>query len=108
MLQIPSAYQNLLQNFTPRPSTGFTTSFSYPIKRSFKRIGITYSFDDTSVQTFSTASTLYFESINFRGIYGPNSLTGIQTSKVVPNFSYSNIDNPQHPHKERAFSFPRA
>jgi len=101
-LQIPSAYQNLLQNFT-QTSTGFTTSFSYPIKRSFKRVGITYSFDDTSLQTFSTASTLYFESINFRGIYGPNSLTGIQTSKIVPNFSYNHIDNPQHPHTGKSF-----
>ena len=100
-IQLPSAYQNLLQNFT-QTSTGFTTSLSYPIKRSFKRIGITYSFDDTSVQTYSAASTLYFESINFRGIYGPNSLNGIQTSKVVPNFSYSSIDNPQHPHKGKS------
>ncbi len=102
VLQIPSAYQNLLQNFT-QTSTGFTTSFSYPIKHSFKRVGITYSYDDTSVQTFSTASTLYFESINFRGIYGPNSLNGIKTSKVVPNFSFSTIDNPQRPHHGKSF-----
>ncbi len=40
------------------------------------------------MQTFSAASTLYFESLTFRGISGPNSLNGIQTSKVVPNFSY--------------------
>ncbi len=101
VLQLPSAYQNLLQNFT-QTSTGFTTSFSYPIRHSFKRVGITYSFDDTSLQTFSTASTLYFESINFRGVYGPNALTGIQTSKIVPNFSYSSIDVPQRPHKGKS------
>ena len=44
---LPASYQDLLQNFT-QTSTGFTTSFSYPIKRSFKRVGITYSFDDSS------------------------------------------------------------
>ena len=102
VISIPSAYQNLLQNFT-QTSTGFTTSLSYPIKRSFKRVGITYSFDNTSVQTFSAASTLYFESINFRGISGPNSLNGIVTSMIVPNFSYNHIDNPARPHSGRSF-----
>lgn len=97
VIQFPQSYQNLLQNFT-QTSTGFTSSLSYPIKRSFKRIGLTYSFDDTSVQTFSQASSLYFQSLNFRGLSGPNSLNGIITSKVVPNFSYNRIDNPMRPH----------
>ena len=102
VIQLPASYQALLQNYT-QTSTGFTTSLSYPIKRSFKRVGITYSLDDTSVQTYSAASTLYFESINFRGLSGPNSLTGIITSKVVPNFSYNRIDNPQRPHSGKSF-----
>jgi outer membrane protein insertion porin family len=96
-LNLPASYEALLQNFT-QTSTGFTSSLSYPIKRSFKRVGLTYSFDDSSVQTFSAASTDYFEALEFRGISGPNSLTGILTSKVVPNFSYNKIDNPQRPH----------
>ena len=50
---LPASYQSLLQNFT-QTSTGATTSLSYPIKRSFKRVGITYSFDDSSVQTSSS------------------------------------------------------
>ena len=85
-INLPQSYQALLQNFT-QTSTGFTTSLTYPIKRSFKRVGITYSFDNSSVQTFSAASTDYFEALAFRGISGPNSLNGIITSKVVPNFS---------------------
>jgi len=96
-INLPASYQALLQNYT-QTSTGFSTSFSYPIKRSFKRVGITYSFDNTTLQTFSAASTLYFESLAFRGLSGPNALSGIQTSKVVPNFSYNRIDNPQRPH----------
>ena len=103
-LNLPSSYQALLQNFT-QTSTGFTSSLSYPIKRSFKRIGITYGFDDSSLQTFSAASTDYFEALEFRGISGPNALTGIITSKVVPNFSYSKIDNPQRPHKGQSVYF---
>jgi outer membrane protein insertion porin family len=104
VLNLPQSYQALLQNFT-QTSTGFTTSLSYPIKRSFKRVGITYSFDDSSVQTFSAASTDYFESLAFRGISGPNSLEGIKTSKVVPNFSLNKIDNPQRPHQGESLYF---
>jgi outer membrane protein insertion porin family len=96
-VSLPASYQALLQNFT-QTSTGATTSVSYPIKRSFKRVGITYSFDDSSVQTFSAASADYFQALAFRGISGPNALNGIITSKVVPNFSYNRIDNPQRPH----------
>jgi outer membrane protein insertion porin family len=101
-INLPASYQALLQNYT-QTSTGFSTSLSYPIKRSFKRVGMTYSFDDTTLQTYSAASTLYFESLAFRGLSGPNALTGIQTSKVVPNFSYNRIDNPQHPHSGQSF-----
>jgi outer membrane protein insertion porin family len=96
-LNLPNSYLNQLQNFT-QTSTGFTTSLSYPIKRSFKRVGISYQLDDSSVQTYSTASQLYFESLAFRGISGPNSLSGILTSKIVPSFSYNHIDNPSRPH----------
>jgi outer membrane protein insertion porin family len=101
-VNLPASYQALLQNYT-QTTTGFTTSLSYPIKRSFKRVGITYAFDNTSLQTYSAASTLYFESLAFRGLSGPNALTGIVTSKVIPNFSYNRIDNPQRPHSGQSF-----
>jgi len=103
-LNLPQSYQALLQNFT-QTSTGFTTSLTYPIKRSFKRVGITYSFDNSSVQTFSAASTDYFEALAFRGISGPNALNGIITSKVVPNFSFQRFDNPQRPHSGQSIYF---
>jgi outer membrane protein insertion porin family len=100
----PTSYLAYLQNYT-QTATGFTTSLTYPIKRSFKRIGITYGFDDSSLQTYSTASQDYFEALEFRGIQGPTALTGIQTSKLVPNFSYNKIDNPQRPHQGQSFFF---
>src|SRR5271169_3965072 len=101
-VNLPASYQALLQNYT-QTSTGFTTSLSYPLKRSFKRVGITYAFDVSTLQTYSASSTLYFESLAFRGLSGPNALTGIQTSKVIPNFSYNRIDNPQRPHNGQSF-----
>jgi outer membrane protein insertion porin family len=103
-INLPASYQAYLQNYT-QTSTGFTTSLSYPIKRSFKRIGITYGLDDSSLQTFSTASSDYFEALEFRGIQGPNALNGIITSKIVPNFSYNKIDNPQRPHQGQSLYF---
>ncbi len=41
----------------------------------------------------------------FRGIQGPNALNGIITSKIVPNFSYNKIDNPQRPHNGQSIYF---
>jgi len=83
---------NSLQNFT-QSSTGFTLSSSYPLHRSFKRVGITYSFDNSSTQVFSSASRNLFEQLAFRGFAGPNALQGVITSKIIPNFSFSTLDS---------------
>jgi outer membrane protein insertion porin family len=47
----------------------------------------------------SNASKILFTDLAFRGISGPNSLEGIITSKVLPNFSFSTIDSPISPHR---------
>ncbi len=96
-----SVLQNL-QNFTQARS-GFTVSASYPLHRSFKRLGLTYSFDSSTVETFSQASQAYFELLAFRGVSGPNALKGIVTSKVVPSFSFNTIDNPMKPSRGHSF-----
>jgi outer membrane protein insertion porin family len=101
-LNLPDSLLNSLQNFT-QDSVGFTANVSYPIRRSFKRVGLTYSFDNSSIKTFSDASKQYFEFISFRNVSGPNSLEGITTSKLVPSFSFSTIDNPMRPHSGRSF-----
>ena len=86
-----------LQNFS-QSRTGFTVSASYPLKsRSFKRVGLTYSFDVSSLNVFSTISQLYFQQLNFRNISGPDALKGVITSKVIPSFTLNTINNPQHP-----------
>ena len=100
-LNLPSNFLNSLQNFTQN-STGFTVSASYPIRRSFKRVGLTYSLDRSSITTFTDASRQYFEFLAFRNISGPNSLEGIVTSKIVPSFSMSTIDSPMRPHSGRS------
>jgi outer membrane protein insertion porin family len=100
-LNLPSAILDRLQNYNTS-SKGFTVSTSYPLRRSLKRLGLSYSFDNTSVSVFSDASRSLFEQLAFRGIAGPAALNGINTSKVVPTFSVSTIDNPQRPHRGRS------
>jgi len=97
-VNLPADVANTLQNFS-QSQTGFTVSASYPIKRSFKRVGLTYSYQVSSIQTFSTASQQYFEAVNFDGVSGPNSLSGIRTSSVTPSFTYNTIDSPYQPHR---------
>jgi outer membrane protein insertion porin family len=101
-LNLPTDVLNTLQNFS-QSQTGFTVSASYPIKRSFKRVGLSYSYQLSSVQTFSTASQQYFEAVNFDGVAGPNSLKGIRTSKITPSFTFNTIDNPYQPHHGTSF-----
>ena len=96
-LNLPQSYLDLLQNFT-QSSTGFTLSSSYPLHRSFKRVGLTYSFDVSSTTVFSAASRQLFEQLNFRNVSGPNALEGVVTSKILPSFTINKIDNPMHPH----------
>lgn len=87
--------QNLL-NYTQN-SKGLSLSASYPIKHSFARVGITYGFDKSDVVTQTTAAQAYFQYINFSGVAGPNSLTGIRTSHVVPSYSYNTVNHPISP-----------
>ena len=102
-LNLPNAVLQNLQNYT-QSSAGFTTSLSYPLRHSFKRVGITYSFDRSSLLALSTASKNLFEYLAFRGISGPNALEGIITSKIFPNFSFNTIDSPISPHHGQQFT----
>jgi outer membrane protein insertion porin family len=86
------------QNFTQN-SDGFTLFASYPLRRSFARVGLTYSLSRSSLTAFSAASETYFEAINFSGLTGPNALTGIITSQIMPTYLYSTINSTWTPTK---------
>jgi outer membrane protein insertion porin family len=94
---LPAAQQALVQNYN-QSTTGLTLSASYPIRRSFKRVGITYSFNKSSITAFSPASTTLFQTLAFRsGIQGQNALQGIYSSQVSFSYAYNNISNPYNP-----------
>jgi outer membrane protein insertion porin family len=88
--------QSFFQNFQQN-SSGFTVFASYPLRRSFARLGLTYSFSVSSLETFSAASTSYFTALNFRGIEGPNALTGITSSQIMPTYLYNTMNHPWSP-----------
>jgi outer membrane protein insertion porin family len=97
-LNLPSAALQNLQNYS-QSSVGFTTSMSYPLRRSFKRLGMSYTLDRSTLLPLSTASKNLFDYIAFRGISGPNAVNGIITSKIFPNFSFNTLDSGISPHK---------
>lgn len=99
-LNLPAAQLQNLQNYS-QSSVGFTTSVSYQLHRSFKRVGMTYSLDRSSLIALSTASKTLFDYIAFRGISGPNAVNGIITSKIFPNFSFNHLDSGISPHSGR-------
>ena len=87
--------QNLLNYI--QTGHGFSVSASYPLRRSFSRLGITYGFDISDIKVETTAAQSYFDYINFSGISGPNALTGIRTSRIVPSYSYNTVNHPITP-----------
>jgi len=88
----PNNLLNYLNN-----TYGFTASASKMLRRSFARVGLTYGFSVNHIRTLSTAATQYFDYINFEGVNGPNSLTGIHTSSITPSYSYNTVSNPINP-----------
>jgi outer membrane protein insertion porin family len=91
-------------NYTQK-SRGLTTTVSYPIKRSFARLGLTYGYDDSTIITNSTGAQTYFSYINFEGVNGPNSLSGIRTSKIIPSYSYNSKNHPLNPTQGKSIFF---
>ena len=101
-INLPAELQENLQNYT-QSSRGFAINLAYPLHRSFKRVGISYSYDDSSIVALTTASQTLFNFLSFSGISGPNALNGIITSKITPSFSINSLDRALYPHKGSSF-----
>ena len=78
-------------------SAGFTTYASTLLRRSFARVGVTYSFQQDKIETFSSSANNLFSYLSFEGVSGPNSLEGITTSEITPNYFYNTVDHPITP-----------
>jgi outer membrane protein insertion porin family len=103
--QSVSINPEFVQNYTQN-STGFTAFAQYPVKRlSFTRLGLTYGLTRTNIKPFNDASSLLFETIQFRSISGPSALNGIVSSTITPTISYNTIDNPINPRTGKSFYY---
>ncbi len=96
-LNVSQAQLQSLQNYT-QSSKGFTVSASYPLHRSFKRVGATYSYDVSSLIALTSASKQLFNYLAFSGISGPSALNGIVTSKILLQYSKNSLDAALYPH----------
>jgi len=100
-----TAQQSTIQSFN-QSQTGLTVSAGYPIRRTFKRIGATYSLNTSNVQAFSPATSNLFQFLNFRhGTTGQTALNGIVTSQLSLSFMYDTIGDPYRPRTGKSFSF---
>ncbi|HTZ57423.1 MAG TPA: outer membrane protein assembly factor BamA [Acidobacteriaceae bacterium] len=89
---LTAAQQSLTQNYN-QSATGLNFSISYPLRHAFKRVGLTYSWDKSSITTFSQASANLFQLLAFRSgqIQGPNALEGIYTSSASLSYQYNKV-----------------
>jgi outer membrane protein insertion porin family len=101
---LSTATSSLLQKYN-QASTGFSVSGSYPIRHSFKRLGVTYTLDRSSISTFSAASSNFFQTLAFRsGIQGQNALDGIVSSMASFSFLENKLDASYQPHNGHEIS----
>ncbi len=83
---------------------GFTVFTSYPLRRSFARLGLSYGYSTTQYETISTAAKTYFDYVNFQGLAGANQLSGIKTSQLIPSYTYNSVDHPITPSRGHSIS----
>ena len=78
-------------------SVGFTSFLSYPLKRSFARVGVTYGYNVQDIKTLTPAADSYFNYLYFQNVGGPNALSGIRTSQIIPSYNYNTVNHPITP-----------
>ena len=86
-------------------SKGISFSASYPIKRSFARLGLAVGYDISSIKPESTGATTYFTYISFLGVNGPNALNGIKTLSITPSYSYNSKNSYLNPSAGKSIFF---
>lgn len=87
-------------------SKGFTLFASYPLHRfAFTRVSITYGWTRSTIDAFSQASQLLFQSIQYSSLSGPSQLNGIVSSKITPSITYNTVNNPVNPTTGKSYSY---
>jgi len=82
---------------------GFTVFTSYPLRRTFARVSLTYGYSTSRYTVLSMAAKTYFDYMNL-GLGGPNTLTGIRTSQITPSYIYNTVDHPITPTRGKSLA----
>ncbi len=93
--------QESLLNYVSN-GAGFSVYATTLLRRSFARVGITYSYNQSNIRPLTETATNYFQFFAFQGFDGPNQLNGIRTTSIVPNFSYNTVDHPITPSRGKS------
>ncbi|MGE5567498.1 MAG: outer membrane protein assembly factor BamA [Rhodospirillales bacterium] len=83
---------------------GFTVFTSYPLRRSFARIGLSYGYSSSRYEPLTEAAKAVFRYSSFQDLSGPNTLTGIRTSQIIPSYSYNTVNHPINPTAGKSIS----
>lgn len=83
----------------------FSAFASTMLRRSFARVTMTYSYSVSNIRTLTEAANTYFNFINFQGIAGPNTLSGIKSSGFSPSYTYNTVDHPITPTRGKSIFF---
>ena len=86
-------------------SKGITFSVSYPILRTFARIGVSLGYDISSITTESAGAATYFNYIDFESANGPNALNGIKTLSITPSYTYNSKNSFLNPTAGKSIFF---
>jgi outer membrane protein insertion porin family len=86
-------------------SKGITFSVSYPILRTFARLGVALGYDISNITTESQGATTYFTYLDFERVNGPNALNGIKTLSITPSYSYNSKNSFQNPSAGKSIFF---
>jgi outer membrane protein insertion porin family len=87
---------------------GASVFAQYPIRRSFSRVGLTYSYDVSDIKPLTRTTSEYYGYLVFQGAWGSNTLNGIRTSMLIPAFTYNTVDHPITPTRGTALSVSMA
>lgn len=86
-------------------SKGVTLSASYPILRTFGRLGVALGYDISSIKPESTGASTYFNYIDFQNVNGPNALNGIKTISITPSYNYNSRNDYLNPTAGKSIFF---
>jgi outer membrane protein insertion porin family len=84
---------------------GATVFMSYPLRRTFARVGLTYGFDRSTIHPKNNGTQTYFDYTNFMNLAGANQLSGIITSKLTASYTYNTVDHPITPSRGKSYFF---